>query len=166
MSEQLSHDVDSTPGISGVTAKSVTELVGTHRVRQPGTPGRGCEQLADRVRAHWGTDRLAEQVHQHEVTRPSPRHARPLQHVRVEGLHAQEVQRHGAMPAGLCPRPVGIVLAAQHMQVRAGDRTPQGSGVGEQVHVGAAQPAQLAAAQPGAGHQQHDQPITGRAART
>src|SRR5665811_2050955 len=100
VSEQLSHHVDPTPGISGVTAKSVTELVGTHRLVQPGTPGRGCEQLADRVRAHRGADRLTEQIHQHEVTRPSPRHARPLQHVRVEGLHAQEVQRHGAMPAG------------------------------------------------------------------
>ena len=33
------------------------------------------------------------------------------------------------------------------------------------MHVAAAQPAQLAAAQPGPGHQQHDQPIPRRAAR-
>src|SRR5674476_1246518 len=83
VSEQLSHHVDPTPGISGVTAKSVTELVRTHRLVQPGTPGRGCEQLADRARAHRGADRLTEQLHRPDVTRPSPRPARPLQHVRV-----------------------------------------------------------------------------------
>ena len=45
------------------------------------------------------------------------------------------------------------------MQVRPGDLAAQRARVGQQVHVGAAQPAQLAAAQPGPGHQQHDQPV-------
>ena len=51
------------------------------------------------------------------------------------------------------------------MQVRAGDLAPQRPGVGQQVHIRAAQAAHLAAAQPGPGHQQHDQPVPRRQAR-
>jgi hypothetical protein len=81
----------------------------------------------------------------------------------VEGLHGQEVQRHAALPARLCPRPVRVV-AAHHVQVRPRHLTAQRTRVGEQVHIAAAQPAHLAAAQPGPGHQQHDQPVARRAA--
>jgi hypothetical protein len=74
-------------------------------------------------------------------------------------LHGEEVQRHDALPTRLRPRPVGIALTTQHMQMRPSDLATQRSGVGEQVHVATTQPAHLAAAQPGPGHQQHDQPL-------
>ncbi len=37
--------------------------------------------------------------------------------------------------------------------------------IGQQVNIAAVKPAHLTAAQPGTGHQQHDQPVTGRQAR-
>jgi len=49
--------------------------------------------------------------------------------------------------------------------MRAGDLAPEPTRVGQQVHITAAQPAQLAAAQPGSGHHQHEQPVPRRAAR-
>ena len=49
--------------------------------------------------------------------------------------------------------------------MRAGDLAAQLPRVRQQVHVAAAQPEHLAAAQPGPRHQQHDQPVPRRAAR-
>ena len=51
------------------------------------------------------------------------------------------------------------------MQMSALHRAAQRARVDQEVHVGAAQPSQLSSAQPGARHQQHDQPVPARAAR-
>ena len=59
------------------------------------------------------------------VTVRGPRHAHPLQNVGVEGLHDQEIQRHHALATRLGPRPVRVLLAAQHVQVRPHDLTAQ-----------------------------------------
>jgi len=45
------------------------------------------------------------------------------------------------------------------MQVRPPGLTPQRPRIEQKMHVAAAQTAQLPAAQPGPGHQQHDQPV-------
>jgi hypothetical protein len=52
------------------------------------------------------------------------------------------------------------------VQVRAGHIAAHLAGIREQVHVTAAQPEHLAAAQPRPRHQQHDQPVPRRAAAT
>ena len=50
--------------------------------------------------------------------------------------------------------------------MRPGDLAAQPPRVRQQMHVAAAQPAHLTAAQPSPGHQQHDQPVPRRPART
>ena len=143
-------------------AQRVPQLVRADRLVQPGPPRRRREQLPDRVRAHRRADRRAEQVHEHEVAHRGVRDPHPLELVGVERLHREEIQRHAALPARLGPRPVRVVLPANHMQMRPGGPAPERARVGQQVHVAAAQPAHLAAAQPGPGHQQHDQPVPRR----
>ena len=165
MSEQLSDHVDPASGIEHVAGAGVPQLVRTDRRLQPGPPRGRREQLADRVRAHRRADRRAEQVDQHEVARRGCCDPHPLELVGVERLHGHEIQRDHALPARLRPRPVRVVLAAQDVQMRPGDLAAEGTRVDEQVHVAAAQPAQLPAAQPGPCHQQHDQPVTRRSAR-
>ena len=48
-----------------------------------------------------------------------------LELVGVERLHHKEIQRHHPLPAGLGPRPVRVVLAAHHMQMRPRHLAPQ-----------------------------------------
>lgn len=131
---------------------------------QPGTAGGRRHQFPDRVRAHRRAEWLAEQVDEHEITVRGPRNPPPFELVGVKRLHRKEIQRHRPLPTGLGPRPIGVV-AAHHVQVRPGHLAPQRTRVHEQVHIAAAQPTQLPAAQPGPGHQQHDQPVARRAAR-
>ena len=117
----------------------------------------------DRVRAHRRADRIAGQVHQHEVAAGRFRHGHPLELIAVERPHHQEVGRDRPLTPGLSPRPVRVI-AAHHVQVRARDRTPQHRRIRQQMNIAAPQPAHLAAAQPRTRHQQHDQPVPRRPA--
>jgi hypothetical protein len=101
VTEQFGDHVEATSGIGGVAA------IG------------GREQLADRVRAHPGTHQGPEQIHQHEVAGGRLRHAHPVEHIRVERLQGEEVQRNSPLPAGVGPCPIGIVVSADHI---AGER--------------------------------------------
>src|SRR5712691_6893168 len=125
--------------------------------------GRG-DQVVDRVQPHRCPHRGTLQVDEHEITRCRGRNAHPLELVTVERLHHQEIQRYRPLPPRLGHGPVRVTVAADHVQVRAGDLAAQLTGVRQQVHVAAAQPERLAAAQPGPRHQQHDQPVPRRAA--
>ena len=84
-------------------------------------------------------------------TRPRPRHSQPLELVGVERLHHQEIQRHHPLPAGLGPRPVRVVLAAHHMQVRPRrPRSPAAASPAADAHrSGAARTTPRGAARPG-----------------
>ena len=125
---------------------------------------RGGDQVVDRVQPHRSAQRRAEQVHEHKITRCRGRNVHPLELVTVERLHHQEIQRHRPLPPGLGHGPVRVIIPADHVQVRAGDLAAQLPRIRQQVHVAAAQPERLAAAQPGPRHQQHDQPVPRRAA--
>ena len=96
------------------------------------------------------------------------------------GLGHRTMQRWN-LPAGwvISARPAHPALVSEADYIAAQDtsrpRRPAGpgarnraaehGGVGDQVHVLAAQPGHLAAAQPGPGHRHHDEAVTGRPAR-
>ncbi len=140
------------------------EHVRVNLPRQARSPRERSEELVERPRAHRRSQRVPGQVHQHEVT-PARGPARiPVEPVTVVGEHQQFVDWNRAGAARFRPGSVGVVPALD-VQVSAGDRATEQGGVADQVHVLAAQPGHLAAAQPGPGQGHHDEAVTGRPAR-
>ena len=164
MAHQLGDLVDRPAGVHQAAPERVPHLMRRHCSFQPGPVRQRAHKLPDRVRPQRRADLPAEQVHQHEITVPRARHPHPLQLIRVERLHHQEIQRHDPLPPRLGPRPVHVV-PPHHMQVRPPHLAAQQPGIQQQVHIAAPQPARFTAAQPRPRHQQHDQPVPRRAAR-
>jgi len=164
MPQQVGDLVQTAARIGEVAGKRMSQLVRSHCRRNPRpASGRG-DQGVDRIRRHRSPDRLAEQVHEHEVVVRGPRNTEAFELVGVKSLHQQEIQRNHPRPTGFRPRPVRII-PAHHVQMRPLDRASQKTSIRQQMHIAAMQPAQLSAPQPRPNHQQHDQPVPRRPAR-
>ncbi|HET8659187.1 MAG TPA: hypothetical protein VFM55_09335 [Micromonosporaceae bacterium] len=158
MTEQLLDLVDAAAGVHQVAAESVPQLVRRHRPGQPRPPAQRRDQLTDRGRdgAELTTKAYAGAIAL--FLRWCARTGRDwVAGVEQLGLFVVWLRHAG-------PRPVDVVIATDHVQVRPRHITAQRPRVQQQMHVAAAQPGRLPAAQPGPGQQQHDQPVPGVAA--